>query len=173
VEEAVKLSELIANYEEQGSPFATHLNLLRALGPGIKSVLELGTGEYSTSLFTDRRYYPDLIELISVESEKHWADTAPRQDPRQKVVFISEPIEPFLAMIPLDQIDLILCDNSIHGDRRCATLRWLSENVGRSLVVAHDYNVPSYAEACRGFDHVFVDDRQSPHTALLWRSRCL
>jgi len=168
----LNLSTLIANYEPQSSPFATHINLLRALGPGIKTVLELGTGEYSTGMFTDRRYYPDLQELISVESDKHWADTAQRGDRRQKVAFVPEPIESFLAQIPLEKVDLILCDNSASGERRCATLKWLSEHVGRSLVVAHDYDVPSYAEACRGFDHVFVDDRQSPHTALLWRSRC-
>lgn len=167
----MNLSTLIANYEPQSSPFATHINLLRAMGPGIRTVLELGTGEYSTGLFTDRRYYPDLQELISVESDKHWADTAQRGDRRQKVAFVPEPIEGFLAQIPLELIDLIFCDNSASGERRCATLKWLSENVGRSLVVAHDYDVPSYAEACKGFDHVFIDDRQSPHTALLWRAK--
>lgn len=169
----MKLSVLLSEYEEQSSLFATHLNLLRAIGPGIRSVLELGTGEYSTSLFTNRRYYPDLVELISVESDKHWMEIAPRSDPRQKMAFVPEPIEPFLAMIPLDKVDLIFCDNSASGERRCATLRWLAGHVTRSLVVAHDYDVPSYADACRGFDHAIVDDRQSPHTALLWRERCV
>ena len=36
------ISQLLSQYEPQSSTFATHINLLRALGPGIRTVLELG-----------------------------------------------------------------------------------------------------------------------------------
>jgi hypothetical protein len=163
------LTSLIDNYEPQGSPFATHVNLLQAIGPGIRTVLELGAGEFSTRLFLDRRHYPDLVELVTVEQNRDWVIAD--EDARHKIAIVPEPIEPFLALLPLDKFDLIFCDNSTSGERRCNTLKWLAENVGRSLVVAHDFDVPSYAEAAAEFTNAIVDDRQSPWTALLWRSR--
>ena len=66
----MKVSDLLSMYEPQGSPFATHVPLLRAVGKGIKTVLELGAGEFSTRLFLDRTYYPDLIELVTVEQDR-------------------------------------------------------------------------------------------------------
>ena len=165
----MNLSALIENFEPQGSPFATHVNMLRALGPGVKTVLELGAGEFSTRLFLDERYYPDLEELVTVEQDRNWV--IDNGDPRHRIAIVEEPIEPFLALVDLSKVDLIFCDNSTFGDRRCATLRWIAEHVGGSLVVAHDFDVSSYAEAAAGFEHRIVDDRQAPWTALLWRAR--
>ncbi len=163
----MNLSTLINNYEPQESKFATHVNLLRTIGPGIKTVLELGAGEFSTPLFLDRTYFPDLTELITVEQNREWVkDTS---DPRHIIAIVEEPIEPFLETVHLEEVDLILCDNSTFGERRCDTLRWIGAHVGRSLVVAHDFDVPSYAEAAEAFDCVLIDDRQKPWTALLRR----
>jgi hypothetical protein len=166
----MNLSTLISNYEPQGSPFGTHLNLLRSLGRDIRSVLELGAGEFSTRLFLDKTYYPNLNELVTVEQRVSWV--VADMDDRHRVIIEPEPIEPLLiGVLDMEDFDLIFCDNSTSGERRCETLRWLAKNVERSLVVAHDFDVPSYREACAGFDHFIVDDRQSPWTALMWRSR--
>jgi hypothetical protein len=169
LEEEVKVSDLLSMYEPQGSPFATHVPLLRAVGKGIKTVLELGAGEFSTRLFLDRTYYPDLVELVTVEQDRKWVVC--HDDPRHKIAIVEEPIEPFLEMVDLSHVDLIFVDNSTSGERRCDTLRWVAAHAGRSLVVAHDFDVPSYAEAAGGFEYCIVDDRQSPHTALLWRAK--
>jgi hypothetical protein len=171
LEEAVKVSDLISTYREVGDPFGTHLNLLRALGPGTRSVLELGAGRYSTPLFLDRSAYPDLVQLSTIESDPEWAKECNTSDLRHFMVSHDEPIEPYLERLTLVGYDLILCDNSTSGERRCDTLRWLASHVRRSLVVVHDYDVPSYAEACNGLDLILVDDRQSPHTALLRRAK--
>ena len=165
----MNLSSLIDNYEPQGSPFGTHVNLLRALGPGIKTVLELGAGEFSTRLFLDRAYYPDLVELVTVEQDRNWVIC--ENDPRYKIAIVAEPIEPFLACMDLTKVDLIFVDNSTSGERRCDTLRWVAAHAGKSLVVAHDFDVPSYAEAAAGFEYQIVDDRQAPWTALIWRTK--
>lgn len=163
----MNLSSLIANYEPQASPFATHLNLLRALGPGIKTVVELGAGEFSTPLFLDRVYYPDLIELVTVEQNREWVKD--NGDPRHKIAIVEEPIEPFLALVGWHTVNLVFVDNSTYGERRCDTLRWLSRHIGNTLVVVHDFDVPSYAEAAKDFDCILIDDRQKPWTALMRR----
>jgi hypothetical protein len=164
----VNLSYLINGYCPQSSPFSTHVNLLRSLGGGVRSVLELGMGEFSTNIFLDKNCYPDLTLLASVESDPSWAKIT--NDPRHVVHIVEEPIETLLADLNLDDYDLIFADNSTSGERRCATLFYLSQNVNRSIVIAHDYDVPSYREACREFNHVIVDDRQKPNTAMLWRT---
>ena len=90
-------------------------------------------------------------------------------DPRHQVLLTPEPIEPLLDTLDLDQFDLIFVDNSDSGERRCDTLRYVASRCGQSIVVAHDYDIPSYCEAATGFSHGIIDDRQKPYTALLWR----
>lgn len=163
----MNLTSLIENFEPVSNPFGTHINLLRALGPGIKTVLELGAGEFSTSLFLDRTYYPDLVELLTVEQDRNWVVV--NDDLRHKIAIVAEPIEPFLELIDLKHVDLIFVDNSTSGERRRDTLRWVAAHAMNSLVVAHDFD--AYMDAASDFRGVFIDDRQRPWTALLWRTR--
>ena len=53
------------------SPYATHLPVLSAASSVMKvrSVLELGSGPFSTPLFLGRRVFPDLEKLISHEDD--------------------------------------------------------------------------------------------------------
>ena len=166
MQNTAKISDLISVYEPQ-SPFATHIPLLKALGHEIETVLELGAGIYSTSLFLNRLWYPQLRQLVSVEQKAEWIVEA--DDPRHQVLLTPEPIEPLLDTLDLDQFDLIFVDNSDSGERRCDTLRYVASRCGQSIVVAHDYDIPSYCEAANGFSHGIIDDRQKPYTALLWR----
>jgi predicted O-methyltransferase YrrM len=166
MQNTAKISDLISVYEPQ-SPFATHIPLLKALGHEIETVLELGAGIYSTSLFLNRLWYPHLHQLVSVEQKAEWIVEA--DDPRHQVFLTPEPIEPLLDTLNLNQFDLIFVDNSDSGQRRCDTLRYVASRCDRSIVVAHDYDIPSYCEAATGFAHGIIDDRQKPYTALLWR----
>jgi predicted O-methyltransferase YrrM len=166
MQNTAKISDLISVYEPQ-SPFATHIPLLKALGHEIETVLELGAGIYSTSLFLNRLWYPQLRQLVSVEQKAEWIVEA--DDPRHQVLLTPEPIESLLDTLDLDQFDLIFVDNSDSGERRCDTLRYVASRCGQSIVVAHDYDIPSYCEAATGFSHGIIDDRQKPYTALLWR----
>jgi hypothetical protein len=165
----MNFSQAISEYEPQSDIFATHLNLLRLIGPGITSVLELGAGQFSTRTFLSRRYYPNLGELVTVEQDRKWVIA--EDDPRHKIVICPEPIELFLEDVSLDAFDLIFVDNSLSLDRRCDTLKWVASHIGRSLVVAHDFERTEYQDASAGLTLILVDDRQVPWTALLWRKR--
>jgi hypothetical protein len=166
---SLTLCNLFADFELQTSPFATHVNLLRALGAGtIRTVLELGAGEFSTRTFLDRKWFPDLTHLLTVEHDADWAERMKSDDLRAQLIVVPEPINFSLEAIHLPAYDLILCDNSASGDWRCYALRYLAKHVDRSLVVAHDYDVLTYQEAAKEFRHSLIDDRQRPWTALLW-----
>jgi len=84
------------------------------------------------------------------------------------MIVVPEPIETFLDSLDLELFDLIFVDNSTSGDRRCDTIKYISEKVKQPLVVMHDFQVPSYAAAAKAFKHIIVDNRQEPYTALGW-----
>lgn len=164
----LKLSRLLSSYQPVSDPYGTHLNILRAIGPGIKTVLELGGGVNSTPLFLDYNYYPNLEELVTVEQNRTWIPDQTWDDPRHRIVLHPEPIEPYLDTLNLNDFDLIFCDNSDKAESRENTLIYLSSRVNRSLVVTHDWERESYREAGKGFRYSFVDDRQVPWSAILW-----
>ena len=165
----ITLSTLLSSYQPISDPYGTHLNVLRSIGKDVTSVLELGMGVYSTKMFLDKSVYPSLTRLLSIDHLDGWAE--PSQDPRHTIVVQPEPIETFLDTLNLDSFDLIFVDNSDKASSREATLRYISEKAGKSLVVTHDWERESYRDAGKGFKHVFVDDRQSPWTAILWGNK--
>ena len=163
------LSKFNSAYAPIGDRWGTHVNLLKAIGGGIKSVLELGMGRNSTPLFLNRTFYPDLTELVSVESDPTWVEQCRTDDPRHRIVTVPEPIEPFLGQVNYNFVDLIFLDNSSNPERRIDTIRYISRLNSRTIVVMHDYDYAPYRDAVSGFSFALVDDRQLPWTALLCR----
>lgn len=149
-------------------PWSTHLPLLRTLGPGIRSVLELGAGVYSTPVFLDQALYPDVVRVDSVEHDREWAERvlAACPDPRLALYVVPEPIEDFLVLLPLDEYDLILVDNSDKAERRVATIQWIARHANRQLVVLHDLERDDYREAAGGFRHLTIHKDFVPWTGV-------
>lgn len=165
------ISKLNSMFEYQSSTFATHIPLLRFVGENIKTVLELGAGQFSTPLFLDKNYYPKVEKVLTIESDHIWADKMKNNDSRHNMIVIPEPIESFLSTLNFNDFDLIFVDNSAYRERRCETLKYVSENTKRSLVVAHDFEMPMYREAASKFDYSIIDDRHETWTALLWNTK--
>ncbi len=165
----LKISDLNNSFTPIADRWGTHVNLLKVLGADVKTVLELGTGRWSTPLFLDRTYYPNLEELVSVENDVVWAETTRTDDPRHRMSVIPEPIEPFLDDMDFNKFDLVLIDNSSSPERRIDTIKYVSSHPSRSMVVMHDFDYPPYRDAVSGFGFALVDDRQLPWTALLCR----
>ena len=157
-------------YTQQNDPYATHLNMLVAVGNEAKTILELGAGRYSTGMFLNKELFPFVEKLVTVESDPNWADAVKVNDPRHDMIVIPEPIETYLDTLDLESFDMIFVDNSTSGDRRCDTLRYVSEKVKKPLVVMHDFQVSTYAEAAKSFKHIIIDNRQEPWTALGWNN---
>ena len=119
-------------------------------------------------MFLNRELFPLLKKLVTVENDPNWAAVAKVEDSRHTMIVVPEPIETFLDSLDLELFDLIFVDNSTSGDRRCDTIKYISEKVKQPLVVMHDFQVPSYAAAAKAFKHIIVDNRQEPYTALGW-----
>jgi predicted O-methyltransferase YrrM len=153
-------------------PYASHIPFLTSIGSGITTVLELGPGRYSTALFLNREAFPKVTRVLSIEHNQEWASRVHGlyvADPRWTLVVIMEPLEDYLATLQLDDFDLIFVDHSATWEARTLTIKWLVDNVGRSKVVIHDFEYPSYVEAAAGFPNRIVDTDHTPNTAMVWR----
>ena len=113
---------------------STHIPVLVALGltRPIHRVLELGAGLYSTPTFLNRKVFPQLEQLVSVEDDLNWQLKVQRGCPDTRLM-ISGTI-PSLT----DPYDLIFVDNSTDLKVRAATIRRVAEETRDGLVRVHD-----------------------------------
>lgn len=152
--------------------YATHLPILIGLARmvPVRRVLELGCGNHSTFTFLDRRAFPDLITLESLETDAAWARHIAeenRREPRLNLRLVEDPLETVLRQLPLNAYDLLLVDHSDKYEIRAATISFLANCApGRTLVMLHDYEIPLYRRAARGFRHRFEFTAFTPSTCL-------
>lgn len=142
--------------QRSDEPYATHLPVLIAMAAlrPIRQVLELGCGEFSTTLFLDRRAFPDLKRLVSVEDDPEWAENVRRRvgsDARLSLQVV-EHIPESLPVGLTSKADLILIDNGRTAPERAAVIDVVARQlIPGQLVAIHDYEVPAYSRAARAF----------------------
>ena len=153
------------------NPYATHLPVLSAVASVIKvrSVLELGSGPFSTSLFLDRRMFPDLEKLTSYEDDPSWAaavtervGTDPRLDFRV--------VESVSHSVPADvgDYDLVFIDDSRLTVERTQTIESVAAMAPKGLVAIHDFELRSYRHAAKVFDHRRIFRTFTPQVGFCW-----
>lgn len=71
-----------------GTGWGSHQPALRALAKftEIKSVIEFGAGVYSTHLFLDRKAFPHLKSLVSLEHKEKWGEKVGVNDKRHTLI---------------------------------------------------------------------------------------
>ena len=151
-------------YQEYG----THQETLKwcARQKKIVRVLEFGAGLWSTPLFLDKNYFPDVAYVLSLEFSKEWADkvreavTDPRLEIRTE------------GSASLEGWDLIFIDSA--APRETVISLVLKGNIGDALVVLHDYEMVSYQveikQANAGMMWL-VDASRFPWTAVGFKSK--
>jgi CheY-like chemotaxis protein len=152
-------------------PYGTHIPVLIATAKirTIRSVLELGGGEFSTPLFLRRDAFPDLERLVVVESDPDWLPHIERhttRDQRATVTFATD-IASVVADLEIDRYDLILVDDSADVGDRSRTIKAVAGSRPTNAIVAvHDFEIIQYRVAARGFGRPVVVREFTPQTAL-------
>lgn len=129
--------------------FASHLPTLLAVGRLAQPahVLELGCGRFSTASFLDRRYFPSVASLHSVEDNASWAkdvENRLKDDPRLHLQSVAS-VEEFVRNSDISAYDLILIDDSSTPEQRARTIRQVLKKASRhSVIVVHDIEQPEY-----------------------------
>lgn len=147
-------------------PYGSHTDVLKALAleVPVRRVIEFGGGKYSTPLFLDRDVFPDLRELLTVETDPAWVSEIRSGDPRHRLILVDRAAEAAGMSVGFD---LVLVDDSDSMTFRIDTLFAVSDARPDGLVVVHDFEHSEYREATR-FDHVAVSSRSVPWTAVAW-----
>lgn len=156
-------------------PYGTHVPVLLALTRlrPIRSVLELGGGNFSTPLFLDRRSFRDLEQLVVVESDAEWLSVVQKHtagDSRATVTLVPSAASA-ISDLDIRSFDLIFIDDSAAMDDRARTIREVARRRPTALVAIHDFEVISYRSAARGLGRPFVARDVTPQTGVFGLSR--
>lgn len=155
--------------------YATHVPVLVGLARmfKIRSVLEFGSGTYSTLTFLDRRAFPDLERIDSYETDGEWlrrveADGA--ADMRLSLRPVTGLMAGVAAIVDINDYDLVLIDDSVDEHSRAATIHEIARRAtGRTTVAIHDFEVIGYRRAAEAIPHRFAFTALNPQTGVCWR----
>jgi hypothetical protein len=156
--------------------YATHIPILVGLARAraIESVLELGSGHYSTKTFLNRRIFPHLRMLDSYETDNAWATAMKpitEADPRSSLHVVNGLMASVLKKVNPDDYDLIFVDDSNSASERVRTIDALAESGAVSpLIVIHDFEVPEYINVARQFRYRYPFKAFNPETGVVWQN---
>ena len=154
--------------------FASHLPILIGLGEmlPVRRVLELGCGTFSTPTFLDRRFFPLVEELHSIENEPKWirnAEELTSGDPRWTPTLIEGAVANAVSRLDLDVYDLVMVDDSHTYAERARTIEAIAQRKPRTgLYLIHDFESALYKRASRPFRSRFTFDALLPKTGATW-----
>lgn len=150
-------------------PYATHIPVLATLCLILRPrvVVELGSGDYSTKFFLDRKCCPSLERLISLENDVNWSERVldPIRDPRLEAHVFDGPMCGALGCLNREQPDLVFIDDSVGRWERARTVSaYLSRQGLTGVVVIHDCELWRIRLAARKLKYKFVFDALTPQT---------
>lgn len=151
------------------SQYSSHLPVLREFGQraDIKRVVEWGAGPFSTPAFMDPAIFPNLVSLLSIESEPMWCiwvQSRFQQDHR--LTLLELPEFPQICLILHNPYDLAFVDGMTVQMRYNAAAK---SAYRARFVILHDAQVSHYARIIKGFKYVRIFDPGdgTPHTAIM------
>lgn len=156
------------------NPYATHLPVLIGLAmlTRPRHVLELGGGLISTPALADKRIFPTVESLHTVEDNMDWARKveAAVEGVGHARVERTDSVPELADRMDLSQYDLIFIDDSDRDVDRARTIRAiLSRCPPRANVVIHDFEWRIYRRAVPARWHRFTLLVWRPTTGVIWR----
>lgn len=160
--------------DDWGSHLPVLLGLSILLSP--RSVVEFGSGRFSTGLFTNKRYFPSVDRFRSIEDNATWYDRAVETTvlhPGDEVRLVDS-VPQWIRESGDPLGGLIFVDNGEGLEDRIAAIRATFERAeSDSVVVIHDFEVRAYRRAVpRSWPFVTVRAWR-PMTAVVCRDEAL
>ena len=155
-------------------PYATHLHVLQAIGMLFSpaTILELGSGVYSTPLFCNKDIFAGVKRLEVYENNKKWHTDVLKSLPKRRVVnftLYENSIVDELRSLDLNEFQLIFIDNGVSLEERAATIKEIAmQKLEEPLIVIHDFEHVAYQWAADQWEHLLVHVKRYPQTAVLW-----
>lgn len=146
--------------------FHTHVPMLlevgRLFGKDIKTIVEHGSGYFSTKVFLDRKFFPALETFISYEAHEEWYKKIKNsvKDERFDYRFYEN----------VNEIDFTLKGDLLFVDgirkHRKKVIEYLNNSF--ELVICHDTDLKWFREKQRGhFKYIWEYKPPSRHTGIM------
>jgi hypothetical protein len=142
---------------------ASHVPVLVALAEHYepRKVLEIGSGELSTPLFLNKKIFPSLISLVSVEENQEWVEKVSK-------VTENDSRLTFKPTVPasLYDYDLIFIDGPQDSEKRAKTIRFVMREVIAAMIVIHDTENTGYRKAINKVFYSYMFNYVAPYTTV-------
>ena len=155
-------------------PTATHAPVLIGIAKNfiINNVLELGSGNISTSIFLNPSLYKNLVNLTTYENNKVWYNFIKmkhKKNSKWNFKYVNETVSLALEkeVEKKNTYDLIFIDDSNTSYFRSLTIKY-AINIKNTFLVIHDYENSSYKEEIKHLNHQFVVSSLTPQTVILY-----
>lgn len=159
--------------ERDQMPYATHIPVLMGLSRLVnpKTVIEFGSGEFSTPMFLDRGVFPALQSMKSYENNRDWhakVATLVSSDSRGGVELVNGPIASAVTARDVQKAELIFVDDSDERGR-IETIKAIAGLKPRDIpVIVHDFELWRLRRTGQLFEQRFTFNLWNPQTAVLW-----
>ena len=156
-------------------PSSSHQPVLAAIAQlfPIKRVLELGSGEFSTAAFLNRKLFPHVEHVLSIETNPGWKQHVERfigPDSRLQIALVDGDIRKNAANFDYQAFDLVFVDSGTTPIERATMIEEVAKRHHASnLVVCHDFEKAVYQEAATAFPNRLCFDALRPYTAVFWK----
>jgi hypothetical protein len=156
--------------------WGSHIPALIGIGRTypIRTVVEFGSGRYSTPTFLDRTYFPQLEKIISYEPDPDWLEDTKRRNTDARLEMVLCPLDK-MHTVERALADLIFIDCDQHDEKRYDYAERLKliqrySSDPHAVVVVHDSNFtqikPAIDVSPYRYKYVYVP-AFGPHTAVL------
>ena len=155
-------------------PQATHAPLLIGLSQKfkIKTVLELGSGDVSTSIFLNSLIFKDLTKLKTYEDNFFWFNKIKakfKDNKKWDFCFTDKAInEVVYVKEEKKSYDLIFIDDSVFGELRALTIINALKIKNKFLIV-HDYENRVYQDVLKNLNDKIIVKSLTPQTVILYK----
>jgi hypothetical protein len=172
---AIKVYDRCIHLAERSSePYATHVPVLVGVAAACRaeSVVEFGSGTFSTMSFLDQKAFPSIRRVDSYENNQEWFDRVRQNLPsRERINLHLVEGEMYKAVrgAQPSTADMIFLDDSPSDRTRVPTVREVARSCGeKPVVVMHDHELWRLRLATRDFEHRISIDALNPQCCVMW-----
>jgi hypothetical protein len=171
----VKLYERsICLAKRSNEAYATHSPILVGVAAAFRpeSIIEFGSGDFSTASFVDEAAFPSIRRVDSYENDREWFDQVRQKLSSSRLVnfhFVAGDMYKAVRAANPAAADMIFIDDSSTTRARVSTVEEVARSCGtRPLVVLHDNDQRRLRLATLKFEHRASINTFNPQCCVMW-----
>ncbi len=160
--------------ERSNEPYATHVPILVGVAAAFKSesIIEFGSGTFSTLAFLNETAFPFIRRVDSYENDQKWFNQVRKEltrGARVNLHFVEGEMHQAVGAANPTNADLIFIDDSPTAIARVPTVREVARRCGvQPIVILHDNDLWRLRLASRRFENRISFNTFNPQCCVMW-----